>query len=409
MVLLTLAICAGLIWAAEAAVRNREANRATVPGNTPSAFYRHNRLRTALVRNQDYYGWFRVNRLGLRGPEIELEAPPGTFRVLAVGASTTFETQVTGDERTWPVRLEHWLEAELPGRDVQVLNAGVPGYTVFDNVVRLQMELFQFRPDLILLLSGHNDVSCAIQGRRTVSGDRPYQVLPESRLTTWLQQNSELYNKVKSRLAAIRFTRAGNARPAVEPAGAEAVSSQPPGPASPVASHPLRCGEPQYRRDVTSFVALAQSLGFEVALVQALHVSGSDATHELDTAVQAVWRNARPYVEPDSALRMHVRYRGILDEVAAERGVAFIPTGGFGISGLDLYGYRDPMHFNDEGADRMGRAMARALIELGLVTNDVRPSAPPPPPDSPELTSSRRKRSAHLASEATPVPPSPFT
>ncbi len=360
MGLLTLVVCGGLVVLAEAAVRYREANRSGVPGNVPSAFYRHNRLRTALVRNLDYYGWFRLNAHGLRGPEIDLETAPGTFRILAVGASTTFETQVTGDALTWPARLEHWLEAERPGSAVEVLNAGVPGYTVFDNIIRLQMELFQFRPDLILLLSGHNDVSCGIQGRRTVSGDRPAQVLPEGRLTTWLQQRSELYNKVKSRLAAIRFSRSG-ARPAV----AERMETD--GPQLPPRPQPLRCGEDQYRRDVTSFVALAESLGTEVALVQALHVSGSDATQEPDTAIQSIWRNARPYVEPDSALRMHVRYRGILEEVAAERGVLFIPTGSFGIVGPELYGYRDPMHFNDEGADRMGREMARVLIERGLV------------------------------------------
>ena len=365
-------LTAGLLVVAEGAVRSREANRVTVPGNFPSAFYRHSRLQTALTRNQDYYGWFHVNRFGLRGPDIELERESDVLRVLAVGGSTTFETQVTGDAQTWPARLQHWLGEQAPDLRVEVLNAGVPGYTVFDHVIRLQLELFQFEPDVVLLLSGHNDISCAIMGRRTPQGSQPFRVPAESKTTRWLQSNSELYNKVKGRLAAMRFARSGRRR-----AARPAPSTEPAPRPQPREPQPLRCRPEQYRRDVTSFVALAKSMGFDVALVQALHQSGADAVTDPDSVTQAIWRNARPYVEPDSALRMHVRYRDILSEVAEAEGVHFIGTGAFGIEDQQYYGPGDPMHFNDEGADRMGREMAAALLRLGVLSDVIAPTSEP--------------------------------
>ena len=55
------------VLATEWAVRYRERHRSMVPGSFPSAYYRHARLGAAMERNLDYYGWFHVNRWGLRG------------------------------------------------------------------------------------------------------------------------------------------------------------------------------------------------------------------------------------------------------------------------------------------------------------------------------------------------------
>jgi len=374
MLAIMVVLCSALLVAAEAAVRHRERTRTTVPGTRPSAFYRHDRLKSALVRNQDYYGWFHVNRFGLRGSEIDLEAEPGVTRILAVGGSTTFETQVTADERAWPAQLQQRLNEALPGSRFEVLNAGMEGYSVFDNVIRLQMELFQFKPDVIVMLSGHNDVSCALFGGRTVFGDRPGQVLPQTKLNNWLQSNSELYNKVKARLRAMQFAAQGGG----DDSDSDADAGTPPSPSVEAAAaleQPLRCGPEQYRRDVTSFVVLANTFDADVVLVQALHRSGADATSEPNEATADIWRHSRPYAPPDGALGLYVLYRDIQREIAESEGAHFIGTGDFGIEGDAYYGFGDPMHFNDAGAERMGREMASALIEAGVFDQDP-PASP---------------------------------
>ena len=111
--ILIAAVAAGLA-AGEFLVRSRERNRDDVPSSTPSAFYRHRQLGIALVRNLDYYGWFNVNSHGFRGPEVALHKPPGELRIMVVGGSTTFDTQVSADSMTWPARLGHWLRVLHP-------------------------------------------------------------------------------------------------------------------------------------------------------------------------------------------------------------------------------------------------------------------------------------------------------
>src|SRR5205085_51602 len=111
---------------AEAVVRYRETHRKTVPGTAPLMFYRHNRLGFALVRNSDNFGWVRINSAGFRGADVPLAKRPGVVRIVATGGSTTFDGAVSGEDRTWPARLQYWLNRLDPNRPVDVLNAGVP-------------------------------------------------------------------------------------------------------------------------------------------------------------------------------------------------------------------------------------------------------------------------------------------
>src|SRR6185436_4496340 len=67
-----------------------------------------------------------TNREGLRGPEVGPK-PAGGLRILAIGDSFTFGVGARQEE-TWPARLERRM------RNVQVLNAGAPGFGVPDEV-----------------------------------------------------------------------------------------------------------------------------------------------------------------------------------------------------------------------------------------------------------------------------------
>jgi lysophospholipase L1-like esterase len=91
-----------------------------------------------------------TNALGLRGPEVEREKPPGRVRIAAVGDSFTFG-QGVGDEETFPRYLEDLLRSSHPGADVEVLNFGVAGYATRDEALVIRHRVLAFGPDLILL------------------------------------------------------------------------------------------------------------------------------------------------------------------------------------------------------------------------------------------------------------------
>src|SRR6266542_2349706 len=144
ILLIAAAIFTSLVIAAligEAAIRYHDRNSSTVPGNLPFLYYPHKRLGYGLIHNSNHYRWAHINDQGFRGPDVTLVKRPGTLRIMAVGASTTFDTMVSGDEHTWPARLQYWLRTLAPAQPVEVINAGVPGYCTIDNLIRLQTEL----------------------------------------------------------------------------------------------------------------------------------------------------------------------------------------------------------------------------------------------------------------------------
>jgi lysophospholipase L1-like esterase len=112
----------------------------------------------------------RVNTAGFRNDEeITREKPKNVVRVVMMGGST-----VWGDDAHYPfsgiidnretiaAQLEAILNARAQeqklGVKVQVLNAGVMGYQLFQNLIYFNHEIAGFHPDLVILMDGHNDL-----------------------------------------------------------------------------------------------------------------------------------------------------------------------------------------------------------------------------------------------------------
>jgi len=97
---------------------------------------------------------FRVTtHAGFRSAS-SIEAPKRRFRVLALGDSCTFGLGVQ-DGEAWPAQLEGLLRIE--GLDVEVVNAGVPGYTAYQGRRVLETRGLTLEPDVVLVAFGFND------------------------------------------------------------------------------------------------------------------------------------------------------------------------------------------------------------------------------------------------------------
>ncbi|HET6203560.1 MAG TPA: SGNH/GDSL hydrolase family protein [Planctomycetota bacterium] len=94
---------------------------------------------------------FRI-RTSPRGFRDEDWSAPGPRRVLCLGDSCTF-----GRATSYPRELERIFDDELGPEAVDVLNAGVPGYTSFQARLLLDGPLRQDRFDLLVLYIGFND------------------------------------------------------------------------------------------------------------------------------------------------------------------------------------------------------------------------------------------------------------
>ena len=80
--------------------------------------------------------------------------PEGTFRVFAIGGSST-EQILLHDEKTWVAILGEKLQA-ISGRRIEAINTGVSGMRA-EQHIRTLRKVEKYQPDLILIMMGIND------------------------------------------------------------------------------------------------------------------------------------------------------------------------------------------------------------------------------------------------------------
>ena len=124
--------------------------------------YRH-RSDTGGIRIHSSDG-FRENK------PIAKSKSDNTYRIIMMGGSALYGI---GSSRPYPFRpslmnnetidayledlLNHELKISGSNRRVEIVNAGVTAYQTFQHLVYLNESLYQYEPDLVLFLDGHND------------------------------------------------------------------------------------------------------------------------------------------------------------------------------------------------------------------------------------------------------------
>jgi lysophospholipase L1-like esterase len=172
-----------------------------------------------------------TNALGLRGAPARAEKEPGTYRILVIGDSFAFGFGVADDE-TFPAVLGRTL-APPPGfRRVEVLNAGVAGWSADQYWLFLQTRGFALAPDLVLLALTENDPGDLAWNRLELgAGGLPVRAQPTRRMIdqsgrmryleggplalpslsfpgqAWLADHSQLYHWLRFRIAKLWIAR----------------------------------------------------------------------------------------------------------------------------------------------------------------------------------------------------------
>jgi lysophospholipase L1-like esterase len=99
----------------------------------------------------------RTNSLGLRSANVSPGRAPDSLRLAILGASTVMGAYAKDNDKTLAGFLEKKLSAEWPGRQVEVINAGIAGYTLYDQQKMLETVVAPLAPDRVLVYPGFND------------------------------------------------------------------------------------------------------------------------------------------------------------------------------------------------------------------------------------------------------------
>jgi len=105
------------------------------------------------------FGDFVLNKWGFRGPYFVKKKSKKIYRVITLGGSTTLGWKVT-DEETYPRILERMLNRSInKDINVQVINAGMYYHNSCNVNYFFKKDYLEFEPDMILLMSGWNDIN----------------------------------------------------------------------------------------------------------------------------------------------------------------------------------------------------------------------------------------------------------
>ena len=138
---------------------------------------------------------FATNSFGYRSPEIALEKPENTKRVLVLGDSISFGHKVM-DNETYSYFLEETLSQNF-GEDIsiEIINTAAPANSPYQEYYDLERGL-KFDPDAIILQLTLNDIS-----------DMPYVTVidVQKHIDRILKERSALYLFLKDVASRIRF------------------------------------------------------------------------------------------------------------------------------------------------------------------------------------------------------------
>ena len=186
-----------------------------------------------------------IDERGFRGPPSPPSGPPARYRILVLGDSFAFGWGVEYDD-SFGAHLARALHS-ASGK-VEVLNAGVPGWSADDQLIFLERRGPELAPDLVLLAESENDPD-DLRWKDLELDDRLLPVRARSthravdhrgRLRTvkgvpavdfpgeeWLRSHSYLWNALRFRLTKLQIIRRYGEAEVIDPAEEERLLARP--------------------------------------------------------------------------------------------------------------------------------------------------------------------------------------
>lgn len=282
-----------------------------------------------------------VNQIGFRGAEIATEKPANALRIWCLGGSTTFDIYAPDDASAWPARVQSLVQAALPDRRVEVVNAGIPGELLSGNTEDLLTVGPRVQPDVVVVYAGPNDL-------RDVLRPKPGAIPHSAPMSAARHEAPTVPWRDRLDFALVRvLDRWTQARGIGQRA------------------YPAKALRPDQRSE------LGRRL--EATIAAALRVGARPilATHALRAQDGAVGEDARRQVaetagllemDPASAIAAFRSYNELIVATSSKHGILVADVRAAVPSDPELWG--DATHFLAPGSEKAAAAVAAAVLEM---------------------------------------------
>ena len=288
-------------------------------------------------KGQQWGSLVSINSFGFRGKNFNLIKPPNTIRILCLGDSTTFGVGGLDNEDTYPFLLEKILNESKNLNNFEVINAGMPGSTVYEGYILLkQRNLMQLKPDIVIICYGWNDHMRAETGNVLTAYKRFFNNLLNNRFLCWRYLNNRFlyywrYLSAKFKNGYKKNTCSSNKRR-------------------------LKINESEYKRYLSGIINLARSANAKVLIITAPWEPR--LMHENIGWVKE---------STEESFYLHPAYVNLTKEVGKRQRIKLV----------DLYSifeskktsnpcvfFNDPFHYNKSGAELIVSYVSKAIIEI---------------------------------------------
>lgn len=128
------------------------------PPYQPSAFSQHQfEPSTFYLMSARTKDTIRILSNGFSRKEFHPHKEEGVIRIFVVGGSHVYDPNSQEIQGDWVNQIEAILR-DKGISNIEVINAGVPGWRTFDSIGRLLSELHYYEPDYIVLCHSYNDL-----------------------------------------------------------------------------------------------------------------------------------------------------------------------------------------------------------------------------------------------------------
>jgi lysophospholipase L1-like esterase len=288
------------------------------------------------------------NAFGYRGEDFAIPKPDGVFRIVTLGASTTYGFGVQPEE-AYPAQLQKILREDYGYENVEVLNGGVMGYTSWETLANFAFRALETQPDLIIFYEATNDVEV-----RAKSPACYHQISPLLGLNVfhglWKTSYDNVSPSTLYRFVAVNLGWIPNPN-ALEFAFAAPVVQKDCEEAEPISQEAAITQNPPvyYERNLRNLIALAQANGVEVMMSHFIYPTGD----LVDFALPEFWQ---------AAIEEH---NVIAERLADEMDVHYYDLAAD--FEYDADNWWSAVHLTAKGTHLQAELYAQYLVENGLI------------------------------------------